>query len=198
MLTKKKRKLYFSQLGLGEYNAKNILKLQKKYFPKYSVNNGKKECNWNGVYGKRTNELLRHCHNVAKYTRNFAPEKFKCECGGKYCNGYPVRMKAVELKLLQEIRDKYNQPITITSGIRCKKYNNRLKGAVAKSPHTTGYAVDIVFEKTKTKKGRKAVVNFAKTLQNLKYAYCNGYASNGTTPNSPNMGTAVHIESKKI
>ena len=46
------REKYFKELGLGEYNKDNILKLQKKYFT------NPKE--WDGVYGVKTDILLKH------------------------------------------------------------------------------------------------------------------------------------------
>jgi len=187
LLTISKRKEYFKFLGLGAYNKANIEKLQRKYFTRKS--------DIDGIYGANTDILLRHVYNVKKVCKDFTPEEFKCECGGKYCTGYPVQMKAVELYVLQAIRDKYKKPITITSGLRCKRYNNSLPGSIPSSKHTTGYAVDIyVPGATDTLARRKSLISVLKTLPNFDYAYCNGYNSYGEKISASNMDNAIHFQ----
>lgn len=44
--------------------------------------------------------------------------------------------------LLDELRDKWGGPITVTSGYRCSQLN-KLVGGVANSHHLYGYAADI-------------------------------------------------------
>ena len=112
------RKKYFKYLVLGEYNEKNILKFQKIAFSDPEEHDRK--------YGPHTDAALRHWYNVEKNTKNFRPEEFRCGCGSKYCTGYPTRMKVKELKHLQTIRDHYGVPMTITSGLRCKKFNRHV------------------------------------------------------------------------
>ena len=97
LLSVSARKKRFKYLGY-EYNEEGIKKLQAKYLRKKDVD---------GVYGPNTDNLLRHVYNVKKFTKNFAPEEFKCECGGRYCTGYPSYLKEVELKNLQSIRSHY-------------------------------------------------------------------------------------------
>ena len=74
LLTTAKRKEYFEYLGLGAYNKANIEKFQRKAFPKLPKQ-------WDGVYGKNTDIALRHFRNVKKFTKNFSPEEFRCNCG---------------------------------------------------------------------------------------------------------------------
>lgn len=45
-------------------------------------------------------------------------------------------------EVLQPIRNKYGEPIRVTSGYRCPELNRRLKGS-ASSAHLKGLAVDI-------------------------------------------------------
>ena len=132
MLTKAERKTRFKFLGLGEYNAANIRKFQKRAFPGHSRE-------WDGVYGSKTDNALRHFYNVEKVTKDFKPTEFRCNCGR--CTGYPSYMKQVELKHLQKIRTHYGKPMTITSGLRCSYENSRV-GGVRNSGHTRGYAAD--------------------------------------------------------
>ena len=186
LLSVAKRKAYFKALGFGEYNTANIKKLQKKYLRAKDVD---------GVYGKDTDNLLRHVYNVKTLAPNFSPEEFKCECGGKYCTGYPSFMKKVELKNLQRIRDHYGKPITVTCGLRCKTYNSKCKGSISNSLHLTGYACDF-YQKgvTDTLANRKKAIKYIKTLPHHHYTYGNGCNSNGYAVSAPYMGNALHTD----
>jgi len=187
LLTTAKRKAYFKFLGLGEYNKENIKKFQKQYFTRKQ--------NIDGIWGPDTDILARHVYNVRKICKNFEPEEFKCECGGKYCAGYPVQMKAVELANLQTIRTQIGKPMRITSGLRCKAYNSTLKGAASNSRHLTGYAADFVIAgKTDTLSGRKSLIAILKKLPNHRYSYCDGYDSSGYKISASYMGNAIHTE----
>ena len=189
LLTKEKRKKYFEYLGLGKYNKTNIKKFQKIAF-----SNPKEH---DGDYGPHTDTALRHWYNVKKYTKNFRPEEFKCGCGGRYCTGYPDRMKAKELKHIQTIRDHYGKPITITSGLRCRTFNAQLRGSSPSSRHMTGYALDFYIPGvTGSLEGRKKAIQYIKTLKNHDYTYCDGWDSNGSIINRPNMGNAIHSGTK--
>ena len=187
LLPLNKRKEYFRYLGLGTYNEKNILRLQKKYMLR--------EQDWDGKYGPHTDELLRHLVNVKRFAPSFRPEEFRCGCGGRYCDGYPVRMKTKELKQLQAIRDKFKLPVTITSGVRCRRFNDSLRGSSKSSRHLTGYAADFYIKGlTNTLNGRKKVIRFARKQPDHHYSYCNGYNSLGQIVTAPNMGTAIHTD----
>lgn len=192
LLTVEKRKEYFEYCGLGKYTKANILKMQKKYFLRPS--------DWDGIYGKDSDALLRHLRNVKKYAgKNFTPQEFRCGCNGRFCCGYPTRMKAKELKNIQSIRTHFGKPMIITSGLRCDRYNAEV-GGIQDSRHKTGYAADFVIKGlTDTLAGRKKVIKYAKKLANHHYSYCNGYYSytnKAGTISSPAMGNAVHTDTK--
>lgn len=183
------REKYFKELGLGEYNKDNILKLQKKYFT------NPKE--WDGVYGVKTDILLKHVYNIFKYTKNFRPEEFRCGCGGRFCTGYPDYLKKNEAKHLQTIRDHYKAPVQITSGLRCEIFNNSLRGSSKNSGHLKGKAADIyIRDKCNSLNNRKRIIEYIKNLPKHKWSYCNGYSSAGTTPYAPGMGRAIHTETE--
>lgn len=189
LLTTEQRKARFKYLGLGEYNKANIARFQKKYLRKKDVD---------GVYGTDTDRALRHVYNVKKYTKNFSPEEFKCECGGKYCTGYPSYMKRVELENLQSIRDHYGKPMTVTCGLRCKTYNNKLRGSIGNSKHLTGYATDFYMPGvTDTLANRKKAIAWIKKLPNHNYTYGNGINSNGVKVSAGYMGNALHTDTNK-
>lgn len=112
--------------------------------------------------------------------KNFKREEFKCPCGK--CNGYPSEPSLKLVEVLQGIRDHFNSPLNITSGVRCQTYNDSLKGSVKNSPHIKGLAADFYI----------VGVDKSKVL-----AYCQELKKQGkiayTYTNNTNMGRAVHI-----
>lgn len=203
MLSVKKRQKYLKYLGFykgkidgieGKQTKKAYLDLQKKYFPK-------DECD--GIYGHNTEILLIDAYRVKKYTKNFKLEEFKCECNGKYCTRYPAELSITLLKNLQKSRDHLNVPMSITSGLRCPRWNTKVGGA-SFSKHKLGKAVDFVSLKTKTFSERKAFIKWFIKLSGSTYAYCYKYGKTkyhtytGSDPecNYPEMGNAVHIDTK--
>ena len=191
LLTLEQRQKRFRYLGLGEYNEENIRKFQKKYLRKQDVD---------GDYGVDTDNALRHVYNVKKYTKSFSPEEFKCECGGKYCCGYPSYMKKVELQNLQKIRDHYGKPMIVTCGLRDRTYNSKLSGSITNSKHLSGYACDFYMQGvTDTLEHRKASIRWIKTLPNHNYTYGNGINSvgKGVAIPAPYMGNALHTDTNK-
>ena len=78
-------------------------------------------------------------------TNNFSRAEFACKCG---CGKDDINPTLVSL--LQEIRDHFDQPVKIVSGVRCPQRNNRVGGA-RKSQHLLGNAADIVIDGIKPK-----------------------------------------------
>ena len=72
---------------------------------------------------------------------NFTAEEFKCQCAGMYCDGYPDEVDTALVQMLQTIRNKYDKPVIITSGLRCKQHNYNV-GGVGNSRHINGKAAD--------------------------------------------------------
>lgn len=203
MLSIKTRKKYLKNLGFynGKIDSKNtadyrkaVLNLQKKYFPKSEQD---------GRYGNNTEILLRNAERVRLYCKNFKPEEFSCECGGKYCTKFPSLISIRLLKNLQKTRNKLGVPMTITSGLRCQRWNTICGGATF-SRHMTGKAIDFVSEKTKTFTQRKKLIDWYIKLYGSNYAYQYKYGRTkwrtytGSHPscNYPEMGSATHIDTK--
>lgn len=181
MLSIKKRQKYLKALGFydgkidGKWDAeckKAVLKLQKKYFPKEEQDS---------KYGTKTDILLRSAYNC-RGLKYFKLEEFKCNCGGKYCTGYPaVVSRSLALKLDQKLRPKYGA-MTITSGLRCTTWN-RLQGGVTGSRHTQGKAVD--FQCAESRKGasaRNEIITYCK--KHFRYSY----------GNTSGMGASIHVD----
>lgn len=190
LLTVKTRQKYLKALGLydgtidgseGKMTKAAYKALQNKYFTK--------EKDKDGLYGKNTDILLRNAYKVETYTRNFDLPEFRCDCGGKYCTGYPVELSTQLLKNVQAIRTKFG-PTTITSGMRCQKYNDSIPGSIKTSKHIKGKAVDFAGSKTNTLSDRKTVMAYWMKLTGASYTYCNVNGSH------PNMGNAVHVDVK--
>lgn len=197
LLSEAKRKEWFPKLDLGEYNEANIKKMQKKYMLRKS--------DVDGVYGQNTDNLLRHLINCHKALdpKTFKPEEFRCGCNGRHCCGYPTRMRLIELKNVQRIRDHYGKPMLITCGLRCPAYNREV-GGISNSEHKKGLAVDFYIPGvTDTYGNRKESIRWMSRMPNHHYTYGNGiYAEtiNGRTRtgyvSAPGMGNAMHTDAK--
>lgn len=76
----------------------------------------------------------------------FDREEFRCQCGGKYCNGFPVEPQEQLVRTVNEIRRLLGVPVQIVtaggSGVRCRQHNANV-GGVANSNHLTGNAADL-------------------------------------------------------
>lgn len=77
----------------------------------------------------------------------FDREEFRCQCGGKYCDGFHVEPDETMVRLCNEIRRRAGVPILIRdaggSGLRCPDHNATIPGAAANSEHTKGRAADL-------------------------------------------------------
>lgn len=72
----------------------------------------------------------------------FDREEFRCQCGGKYCNGFPNEPHEATVRFADAIRRRVGKPIRVNSGLRCPTWNS-IQGGVANSNHMTGGAVDL-------------------------------------------------------
>lgn len=197
MLTIYQRQAHLKYLGLykgkldgieGKLTKKAYKDLQNKYFTR--------KADKDGIYGKDTDILLVNAYRVKRYTKNFKLEEFRCGCKG-YCTGYPTYLQVQFLKNLQKLRNKFGA-LTITSGLRCTKYNKQI-GGIKGSKHTVGRASDVYNRSYSSLSGRKKVVDYWISLWRSSYSYCNGYGRSKwrkTYPNVPTMGNAVHCDVK--
>ena len=72
-----------------------------------------------------------------KISEHFSRSEFACQCG---C-GYDT-VDSVLLEALEALRRAFGEPITVTSGCRCKAHNEAVGGS-KNSQHTLGRAADI-------------------------------------------------------
>ena len=98
----------------------------------------------------------------------FDREEFRCQCKGKYCNGFPVEPQEKLVRTVNEIRRRLGVPVTIVesggSGVRCEIYN-RIVGGVENSDHKTGNAADLHSDKSPEEMARVAEEVMGKTGQ---------------------------------
>lgn len=136
-----------------------------------------------GIAGTATFRALNSGVTGNGSSAHFKKVEFACECGGRYCNGYPGgNTSAKLLGILESLRSYYGKPITITSGQRCATFNAQV-GGISNSAHRFGKAADIYIPGIcDTVAGRRQVISKAYAL-GAAYAY----------GNTPGMGNAVHI-----
>lgn len=78
--------------------------------------------------------------------RYFTREEFRCQCKGKYCNGFPVEPQEKMVRTVDEIRRRLGIPVSIVdaggSGVRCPRHNSEV-GGMYNSEHLYGRAADL-------------------------------------------------------
>lgn len=140
--------------------------------------------NPNGVAGTETEKALKHavCYGMPAKKQDtievpksgdfwdgikyWSREEFRCQCGGKYCNGFPAEPSEKLVRLAEQVRTHFGKPGHRSSGLRCKQWN-AIQGGVSNSKHLTGKALDFRIE------GKTAaqVLNYVNTLSGVNYAY---------------------------
>lgn len=101
-----------------------------------------------------------------KEFKNFKYNEFKCKCGGKYCNGYPVSFSYELAKNLQTIRTHFGKPLIVTSPLRCEIWNSK-QGGVKNSKHKKGWACDFYVKGV----SYATLEKYVKTLPYFNYCY---------------------------
>lgn len=146
------KKLGYYKLGVDGIKGYGTIKAIKQFQYDYGLT-------VDGIIGFYTIAALKRAAaldwNKIKY---FKKSEFRCGCRGRYCNGYPVSINPQLVKNLETMRRHFGRPITITSGLRCRRYNNSLVGSIKTSKHRYGKAADIyVAGLSDTKGGREQV-----------------------------------------
>lgn len=72
-------------------------------------------------------------------------EEFRCQCGGKYCDGFPAEPDQILVELLDDVRAHFGRPGHRSSGLRCSTWN-AIQGGVSNSRHMSGKAMDFFVE----------------------------------------------------
>ena len=129
-----------------------------------------------GVCGPKTEQAMRHAVCYGMSTKNteenswkgkyWSREEFRCQCGGKYCDGFPAEPDEDLVLAADDVRIHFGRPGHRSSGLRCKTWN-AIQGGVSNSRHLTGKALDFRIE------GHNAaeVLAYVNTLPKVRYAY---------------------------
>lgn len=135
----------------------------------------------NGTVDEATEKALKHAvaYGIAKKgttkpaTGSFwdeieywTREEFRCQCGGKYCNGFPAEPSEKLVRLADNVRGHFGRPGHRSSGLRCKTWND-IQGGVYNSLHMSGKALDFRIEG----KTSAQVLAYVNTLSGVNYAY---------------------------
>jgi hypothetical protein len=103
------------------------------------------------------------------HIRYWTREEFRCQCGGKYCNGFPAEPDQTLVELADDIRHELGAPGYRSSGLRCPRHNAN-EGGVENSRHLTGKALDFRIEG----KTGKQLLERALADKRTRYAYIIG------------------------
>lgn len=137
-----------------------------------------------GFAGKETEMALKHAVSLGYLDKDEEPtdpaetgtfwdgikywtrEEFRCQCGGKYCDGFPAEPDQALVELLDDVREHFGRPGHRSSGLRCDTWN-AIQGGVGNSYHRIGKAMDFRIE------GQSAAVvcSYIRTHPNCKYTY---------------------------
>ena len=93
-------------------------------------------------------------------------EEFRCQCGGKYCNGFPAEPDEKLVRLAENVREHFGKPGHRSSGLRCSQWN-AIQGGVSNSKHLYGKALDFRIDG----KTSAQVLAYVNTLSGVNYAY---------------------------
>lgn len=187
-------------LGYNAGAEDGIIGSQTKQAVKSFQSDFSKQLDVDGIFGENTSTLLMYivkksqeifkiqqdglagietnkAHNELRNIRNFNIHEFDCHCG---CGFNHIDARIVKVGDL--IRDHFNKPMIITSGVRCVSYNKKV-GGVANSMHVKNKALDFYIQGVNV----NDVLQYCKILISQRVL---GY----TYTNNTNMKGAVHID----
>jgi hypothetical protein len=98
--------------------------------------------------------------------RYFGRGEFMCNCGGKYCNGFPAEPSALLVKTADKVRGHFGREAIVSSGVRCPQHNANV-GGVPDSRHLQGKAMDFRISGMTAQQ----VLEYVKLLPEVRYAY---------------------------
>lgn len=98
--------------------------------------------------------------------KHFERKEFECHCGGKYCNGYPAEPAKQLIQVADRVREHFDLPAIVSSGVRCKTHN-AIVGGITSSRHLAGKAMDFCV----TGKSAEQVLTYVKLQPEINFAY---------------------------
>ena len=95
----------------------------------------------------------------------FSRSEFRCPCGR--CGGFPVEPEERLVRLADMVRQHFDAPATVSSGVRCQAHNDELPGSVKNSYHLRGKAVDFCVRGV----SGATLLAYVRQLPGVHYAY---------------------------
>lgn len=126
-----------------------------------------------GIFGPMTEAKIREVVASGELpkvnwdeVKYFGRAEFQCNCGGKYCNGFPAEPHPLLVKVADRVREHFGAAAIVSSGVRCEQHNANVGGVVG-SRHLYGKAMDFRIS------GRKAaeVLEYVWQQPEISYAY---------------------------
>ena len=95
----------------------------------------------------------------------FSRSEFRCPCGR--CGGFPVEPEERLVRLADMVRQHFDAPATVSSGVRCQAHNDELPGSVKNSYHLRGKAMDFCVRGV----SGATLLAYVRQLPGVHYAY---------------------------
>ena len=121
-------------------------------------------------------KALRHavCYGMPEYDGDWWDEidflersEFRCTCGGRGCNGFPVDPVERLVRNADQTRKHFGKPCIVSSGVRCDLRNSELPGSASNSLHKRGKAMDFCIQGLPSSE----VLAYVRTLPEVDEAY---------------------------
>lgn len=157
----------------GELSRTACRAFQKDFF--------QQDAKVDGICGSETEQALKHAvaygmpakkqeavksgdfwDDIKYWTR----EEFRCQCGGKYCKGFPAEPSEKLVRLADKVRGHFGKPGHRSSGLRCASWN-AIQGGVSNSRHLSGKALDFRIEG----KTAQQVLEYVQKQSEVRHAY---------------------------
>ena len=132
-----------------------------------------------GICGAETEKAMKHAvsYGMPEKTaeekgdfwddiKYFKKSEFKCKCGGKYCDGFPVEPEEKLVRVADRVRAHFGNKMIVSSGVRCEKHNANV-GGVAGSRHKSGKAMDFCVSGMSA----SSVLAYVQKQPEIRYAY---------------------------
>ena len=126
-----------------------------------------------GIFGPMTEKRIKEVvasgekpkvnWDAVKY---FGRGEFMCNCGGKYCDGFPAEPHPALVRTADRVRAHFGAEAFVSSGVRCPRHNANV-GGVANSRHLTGKAMDFCV----SGKNAAEVLEYVWKQPEISYAY---------------------------
>lgn len=119
--------------------------------------------------GSSFDDLVESTLGFWRDIRHFDRDEFRCPC--PRCGGFPTEPKENLVRICDSVREHFDAPMVISSGVRCQAHNDELPGSVSNSRHVQGKAVDFCIRGLPSSIVKVYIDQLVKAGK-LRYCYC--------------------------